>query len=67
MERTTIGRILVGDDWRPAYLANCIAYVSPSASSPWRVATTGERATWQTRRNQHTVGRVWDALCYYSN
>ena len=66
MERT-YGRIMVGNKWRPAYLVNGIAYVSPSASSPWRVATTVERATWQTRRDQNTVGRVWDALCYHSH
>lgn len=32
-----------------------------------RMATTGERATWQTRRDQHTVGRVWDDAYYYSH
>ena len=64
--KRTYGRILVGTEWRPAYIVNCIAYVSPSASSPWRMATTGERATWQTRRDQHTTGRVWDSAYYYS-
>ena len=66
MERT-FGRMLVGTRWRPAYIVSGTAYVSPSASSPWRVATAGERATWQTRRDQHTVGRVWDAAYYYGN
>lgn len=66
MERT-YGRIVVGNRWRPAYLVSGTAYVSPSASSPWRVATPEERATWQIRRDQHTAGRVWDDRCYYSH
>lgn len=64
MERTT-GRILVGNEWRPAYTVGGITYVAPDTRSPWRVATTGERATWQVRRDQSTVGRVWDSAYYY--
>ena len=64
MERM-IGRILVGDEWRPACTVGGITYVAPDTVSPWRTATTEERATWQTRRDPYTVGRVWDSACYY--
>lgn len=58
-------RCRVGAAWRPAYVrADGVAYVAPVASGPWRVATAAERATFQRRIPQETVGRIFDDALY---
>ena len=53
--------------WRPAFIRDGIAYVSPSVSESWRRATASETTTFQLCTHQNTVGRVFDDALYVTS